>query len=62
MSLYVDCPKTSTQTPLRNVLRLVVCPQKWTSPRVLKLRELHQIPQSPHAQKVREAPLVLVVL
>jgi hypothetical protein len=35
---------------------------KVDNPRVLRRRELRQIPQSPQAQRVREAPLVLAVL
>jgi hypothetical protein len=62
MSLCVECPKTSTQTPLQRVLWPTVSPQRWTSPRVLKLRELRLIPRSPQAQKVCVAPLVLAVL
>jgi hypothetical protein len=62
VSLCSECPRTSTLTPLQRVLQPAVSPQRWTSPRVLKLRELRQIPQSRQAQKVREAPLVLAVL
>jgi hypothetical protein len=62
MSLCVECPMTSTQTLLERVLQSTVSPQRWTSPRVLKLRELRQIPRSPQAQRMHEAPLVLVVL
>jgi hypothetical protein len=62
MSLYAECPKTSTRTPLRRVLRSAVSPQRWISPCALKLREPRQIPRSPQAQKVCEAPSMLAVL
>jgi hypothetical protein len=43
-------------------LRLTASPQRWTCPRVLKLRELCQVPRSPQTQKECEAPLVLTML
>jgi hypothetical protein len=62
VNLCAEFPKISTQTLLRRVLQPTVSPQRWTSPRVLKLRKLQQNPRSPQAQRMHEAPLVSVVL
>jgi hypothetical protein len=62
MNLCAECHKISTQTLLPRVLQSAASPQRRTSLLVLKLRELCQIPQSPQAQRMHEAPLVLVVL
>jgi hypothetical protein len=64
MSLYAECPRTSTRTPLQRVLELelAVSPRKWTRPRVLKLKRPRWILRSPPAQMVHKTPLVQAVL
>jgi hypothetical protein len=39
VNLRVECPKILTRLPLPRVFQMVASPQRWTSPRVLKVRE-----------------------